>query len=130
MEEFVSEVSKSMHNWGTVVENLKYIFEICVASDSSSPAKLLRRMLDLGLPTQFDLGVGHGRRTSHMDSTKRENFPGVKLLHHHKGTGYARKDDGNQQIARGDHAYSNPRGFGVHGHLKDLRATAYCFRHT
>ena len=39
MEEFVSEVSKSMHNWGTV-ENF-------VASDFPP---LLRRMLDLGLP--------------------------------------------------------------------------------
>ena len=28
----------------------------------------------------------------------------------------------NQQIARGDHTY---RGFGVRGHLKDLRATAF-----
>jgi hypothetical protein len=31
----------------------------------------------------------------------------------------------NQQIARGDHNYPNPRGFGVRGHLKDLRATAF-----
>ena len=30
----------------------------------------------------------------------------------------------NQQIARGDHNYPTPRGFGVRGHLEDLRATA------
>jgi hypothetical protein len=31
----------------------------------------------------------------------------------------------NQQITRGDHTYPNPRGFGVRGHLKDLRTTAF-----
>jgi hypothetical protein len=56
-----------------------------------------------------------------------DDQPEGALLKYNSAKGYisAILDLYNQQIARGEHQNPNPRGLGVRGHLKDLRAATF-----
>jgi hypothetical protein len=62
-----------------------------------------------------------------IDGVLGPNGQGSAPLKYNTAKGYITgiTDLYNQQIARGDHTYPNPRGFGVRGHLKDLRAGVF-----